>query len=152
MGAWRYYYVMPSLSEFPKSSGGNGTSTTQTPKVDPSQQFIRVWLCTIHPGNAAMPVYWRPECFTTPGQSRSERSSTPKGHFGDTKKVHRDNCIHKDHLATITRWEVHPVYNNLKSCHRSSGLSVGISRYFCTYTVCVSIFRRSISRSRSANT
>ena len=36
----RYCCCMPSTSQFQKSSGGNDTSTTQTPKVNPPQQII----------------------------------------------------------------------------------------------------------------
>jgi hypothetical protein len=36
----RYWFVTPSASNFPKSSWGNGTTTAQMPKVNPSQQII----------------------------------------------------------------------------------------------------------------
>jgi len=52
----QYCYWMPSASKFPKSSWGNGTITAQTLKVNPPQQIIWLWLCTIHPGAAATQV------------------------------------------------------------------------------------------------
>jgi len=52
----RYCYCMPSASKFPRSSCGNVTTTTQTPKVNPLLHVIWVWPYTIHPVAAAMHV------------------------------------------------------------------------------------------------
>jgi hypothetical protein len=52
----RYCYCLPSASKFPKSTWGNGTTTAQMPKLNPPQQIIRVWPCTIHQGAAATQV------------------------------------------------------------------------------------------------
>ena len=52
----QYCYCTPSASKSPKCSWGNGATTAQIPKVNPPQQIIRVWPCTIHPGAAATHV------------------------------------------------------------------------------------------------
>jgi hypothetical protein len=56
MEPYWYCCCMSSAFKFPKSSWRNGTTTSQTPKVNPTQQIIQVWLSTIHPGPAAMQV------------------------------------------------------------------------------------------------
>jgi len=49
----RYCHCTPSASKFPTSTCDNGTTTSQTLKVIPPQQIIRVWLCTICPRTGA---------------------------------------------------------------------------------------------------
>jgi len=51
-----YFYCTTSASKFLKSSWRNGTTTAETPKVNPPQQIIQVWPWIIHPGTAAAQV------------------------------------------------------------------------------------------------
>jgi len=113
----QYCYSMPSTSNFPKSSCGNGTTTTLTPKVNPPQQIFQVWLSTIHPGAATTQVQWRPECCTTQRQCRSEHSSTPKPNFWGSETVHGGNRIHKDSWANVIQWHILDGWRSLESCH-----------------------------------
>jgi len=148
----RDWHCTPSASKLPTSSCGNGTTTAQTPKVNPPQHIIQVWQCTIHPGAAATLVYWRPESSTTQGQCRIERSPTPKGYLAGSKQVHGGNHIHEDSLANIIKRHVLDGWRGVETIHWSSGSSAGISRCFCRYAISVSSARQSISQNRSANT
>jgi len=120
-------------------------------KVSPPQQIIWVWSCTIRPGTAATQVQWRPECSTTQGLCRSERSQKPNGYLWGSEKVHGNNCNHEDSLANIIRWQVVNGWRSVGTCHWRSGLSTGVSQCFCGYTIGLSIAQQSISHNRSAN-
>jgi len=149
---WRYCYFTPSTSKIPKSRWGNGTTTAPMPKVNPSQQIIRVWPCNIHPGAATTQVYWRSECSTTDGQCKSEHSERLKGYFWGSKRVHGGNCVHEHSLANIIWWKVLDGWRSLETRHWSSGSLAAISRCCCRYAIFVSIARRSISQNWSTNT
>jgi len=97
---------------------------------------MRVWRCT---GAPASQGRCRPECSSTKGQWRSQRSSTPNGYIWSTKTVHGVNRIDKDYLANRFWWEVLDGWRSLETSHWSSGSSAGISRSSCWCTISVSI-------------
>jgi len=148
----RYYQCTPSASKFLNLSGGNGTTTDQSPKVIPPEWIIWVWQFAICPAAAATQVYCRPECCTTKVQCRLELSPKSKGYIWGSEKVDGDHCIHKDSMANIIRWEVLYGWRSLDSSHWILGSSAGISRCSCSYTISVSIARMSITQNRSSHT
>jgi len=75
-----------------------------------------------------------------------------KGHFWGSEKDQGGKSIHEDSFANIIQWQVLDGCRSLETCHSGSGLSVGIGRSSCRYTLGVSIARQSISQNRSANT
>jgi len=66
--------------------------------------------------------------------------------------VHGGNCIDKNSLANIIRWQVLDGWRSLETSDRSPGSSAGITRCTCRYTICMSIARWFIPQNRSANT
>ena len=76
-----YCYCTLFAFKFPKSSWFIGTTTAQTPNSNPPQQILQVWPWSIHPGTTAMQAWWWPECSTTQGQCKSERSPPPNCYF-----------------------------------------------------------------------
>jgi len=137
----RYSRCPHSTAKSTIPSHGHTTTIAQTPKVN-HQHITWAWRCTSHPASQGL---WRPECGSTIGQWRSQRSSTPKGYFWLSKMVHGGNCIHKEFLANHNGWEVLDGWWNLETSHWSPGPSAGIGRCSCRCTICVSIARWSIS-------
>jgi len=122
------------------------------PRVNPPQDIIRVWPCTLRLGTgAAQQVEWRAECSPTQGQEWSEHSATPKAFLWGREKVHGSNRIHKESLANIIWWQVLDGWRGLETSYGSPKSSAGISRCSCGYTIGVGIAWCSISHNRSAN-
>jgi len=63
---------------------GHSTTTAQTPTVN-HQHITQVW-CYTRPGLPISPGWWRPECSSTTGRWRSQRSSTPMATFEVAKR------------------------------------------------------------------
>jgi len=122
------------------------------PKVNPGQQIIWVWPCTIRPDTAATQVSWWPECSTTQGQCRTECSQTPRGCIRDSDKVNAGHCIHQYSLAIIIWWQIFDSWSSLETSHWSLESLVAISRSSCVYTICVAIAWRSICQNQSTYT
>jgi len=144
-----YCHCTHFTSKSATSCGCNSTTIVQMPKVN-HQPITWVWCCTC-PGTPTSQGWWRPECSSTEGPWRSQRSSTPKVNFWGSETVHEANHIHKESQANHFRWEVLESWWNLETCDSGTASSEGISRCSCRYTISVSVAEWSISQNRSGN-
>jgi len=113
----QYCYFTRSTFKLLQSGWGNGTNTIQRPKVNRHQQIIRVWEFTIHPSFAATQSLAKTTMFHIPRAVPIRTFPNTKWLLWGSKKVDGGNCIPKDTLANIIRWQALDGWRGLESCH-----------------------------------
>jgi len=138
----RYWHCTHSTSKSAPSIQGHCATTAQMPNLN-HQHITWVWPCTCT-GTSASQGWWSPECSSTKGRWRSQHSTTTKRYIWRSEMVHGGIHIHNNSLGNDYRWEELDGWWSWDMNQITSGSSVGISRSFLRYTICVSIARWSI--------